>query len=135
VTWLLYVALLAAGFCLGRVRSDCIVSWAEDWTAPGWRTWRFWPAAPVAVACLALVWITHPRRTLANVRAWRQPPPARGPALTFDPDWAAKRRAEAAAIFAPGRVECGMSSGQGWWCRLLPGHSGGCIPRRDGDPS
>ncbi|MFJ8934065.1 hypothetical protein ACIRLA_46620 [Streptomyces sp. NPDC102364] len=30
-----------------------------------------------------------------------------------------------------GRVECGMSSDLGWWCRLMPGHSGGCVPRRD----
>ncbi|MFF0139704.1 hypothetical protein ACFYRN_25025 [Streptomyces sp. NPDC005227] len=28
-----------------------------------------------------------------------------------------------------GRVECGTSV-QDWWCRLDPGHSGGCIPRR-----
>lgn len=30
-----------------------------------------------------------------------------------------------------GRVECGMASGLDWWCMLLPGHSGHCVPRRD----
>jgi uncharacterized BrkB/YihY/UPF0761 family membrane protein len=92
VNWLLIVAALAVGFALGRVRLAPILDWAEDWTAPGWRTWRFWPAAPVAVLALAWVWTVHPRRTLANVRAWRRPA-SRGPALTFDPDWATKRRA------------------------------------------
>ncbi|GAA3590782.1 hypothetical protein [Streptomyces osmaniensis] len=70
-----------------------LLSWAEDATSPGWRTWKFWPAAPVIIVALAWMWTVHPRRTLANVRSWRQPPPPRGPALTFDPDWAAKRSA------------------------------------------
>jgi hypothetical protein len=71
VNWFLYVAVLAAGYGLGRIRLDSVVDWAEDWTAPGWRHWRFWPAVPVAVACVALLWIVRPRRTLANVRSWR----------------------------------------------------------------
>lgn len=87
---LVIVAALAVGFALGRVRLDRIVDWAEDWTTPGWRTWRFWPAAPVVLAAVALVWVVHPRRTLANVRSWRagerlHPVPQR------DPEWAAKR--------------------------------------------
>jgi hypothetical protein len=90
VIWLLYVALLAAGFALGRVRLDRIVDWAEGWTSPGWRTWRFWPALPFAVVCLAVVWIVHSRRTLANVRSWRAGERLH-PAPAFDPDWAAKR--------------------------------------------
>ena len=89
MTWLA-LAALAVGYLLGRIRLGGIVDWAEDWTTPGWRTWRFWPAAPVAVVCLALVWIVHPRRTLANVRSWRA-----GERLhtvpQYDPDWAASR--------------------------------------------
>lgn len=85
---------LAAGYALGaREAVPRLLSWAEDATTPGWRTWKFWPAAPIILIALAWMWTVHPRRTLANVRAWRQPPPPRGPALTFDPDWAAKRRA------------------------------------------
>jgi len=88
--WLLYAALLAGGFFLGRARLDRIVDWAEDWTTPGWRTWRFWPAAPVAVACLALVWIVHPRRTLANVRSWRAGERLH-PAPEYHPEWTDRR--------------------------------------------
>jgi hypothetical protein len=88
--WLYAAALLAAGFALGRARLDPLVSWAEDWTSPGWRTWRFWPALPVAVAVLALVWIVHPRHTLANVRSWRAGERLH-PAPEYDPAWAAKR--------------------------------------------
>lgn len=88
--WLYAAALLAAGFALGRTRLDSIINWAEDWTTPGWRHWRFWPALPVAVACMAALWITRPRRTLANVRSWRA-----GERLhsvpQYDPEWAAKR--------------------------------------------
>jgi hypothetical protein len=53
VTWFLIVAALAVGYALGRARLDRIIDWAEDWTSPGWRTWKFWPALPVAVAALA----------------------------------------------------------------------------------
>lgn len=85
------LAMLAAGFTLGRVRSDRIINWAEDWTAPGWKHWRFWPAAPVAVACLTLIWVLHPRRTLANVRSWRAGERL-GATPVRDPGWAAKRQ-------------------------------------------
>lgn len=42
-----------------------------------------------------MIWLVHPRRTLANVRSWRagerlHPTPVR------DPDWAAKRTAQSA---------------------------------------
>ncbi|MFI1371313.1 hypothetical protein ACH4UY_04785 [Streptomyces longwoodensis] len=92
MTVILVAVALAVGFVLGRARRATLIDWAEDWTAPGWRTWRFWAAAPFVVLALAWVWTVHPRRTLANFRAWRRPEP-RGPALTFDPDWATKRRA------------------------------------------
>lgn len=88
------LAGIGVGYALGaREAGPRLLSWAEDATTPGWRTWKFWPAAPIVIIALAWVWTVHPRRTLANVRSWRQPPPPRGPALTFDPDWAAKRRA------------------------------------------
>jgi hypothetical protein len=90
MNWILITIGLAAGFALGRARLDPLVSWAEDWTAPGWRHWRFWPALPVAVAALALVWIVHPRRTLANVRSWRAGERLH-PVPEYDPQWAAKR--------------------------------------------
>ena len=88
--WLVTVVALAVGCALGRARLDPIVDWAEDWTTPGWKHWRFWPAAPVAVACLALVWLVHPRRTLANARSWRAGERLH-PTPEFDPEWAAKR--------------------------------------------
>jgi hypothetical protein len=53
-------------------RNDSIrrlVDWAGEAVAPGWRTWRFWPAAPIVLAVIAWLWIAHPRRTLANHRA------------------------------------------------------------------
>lgn len=90
------LGLLAAGYALGAQEAGPrLLSWAEDAVTPGWRTWKFWPAAPIILVALAWIWTVHPRRSLANVRAWRQPAPPRGPALTFDPDWAAKRRAAA----------------------------------------
>lgn len=90
MTWLPIVVSLAVGFTLGRVRPDRIVDWAEGWTTPGWKHWRFWPAAPVAVTCLTLVWVVHPRRTLANVRSWRAGERLH-PAPVRDPDWATNR--------------------------------------------
>ncbi|MFJ8727689.1 hypothetical protein [Streptomyces sp. NPDC093269] len=78
------LGLLAAGYAIGRYNpGPRLLSWAEDATSPGWRTWKFWPAAPVVLVALAWVWTVHPRRTLANVRAWREPVRPRGPALEF----------------------------------------------------
>jgi hypothetical protein len=90
VAWLYVAAALAVGCALGRARLDAIVSWAEDWTTPGWKHWRFWPAMPVAVVALALMWLVHPRRALANVRSWRAGERLH-PAPQRDPEWAAKR--------------------------------------------
>lgn len=82
---------LAAGYLLGRYRpAPRLLSWAEDATSPGWRTWKFWPAAPIVLTALAWVWTVHPRRTLANVRAWRQDQ-HREPAPQYDPTWKDKR--------------------------------------------
>lgn len=87
MTWLVVLAALAVGFALGRARLDSVVDWAEDWTAPGWKHWRFWPAAPVAVACVALLWIVRPRRTLANVRSWRAGERLHAPVPEYRPTW------------------------------------------------
>lgn len=91
--WLLATLALAVGFLLGRARTDRILGWAEDWTASGWRTPRFWLAAPVVVVALAWVWAVHPRRSLANHRSWHdEQEPV--PVPQFDPDWAAQRRSQ-----------------------------------------
>lgn len=94
MTTALIALALIVGFVLGRARPGRIVDWVEDWTTPGWRTWRFWPAAPFAVVCLAVVWVVHPRRTRANVRSWRAGERLHS-APQIDPDWAAKRRSAA----------------------------------------
>ncbi|MPY47094.1 hypothetical protein [Streptomyces acidicola] len=78
-------AVLAVGYALGRARlGPRLLNWAEDATTPGWRTWKFWPAAPIVLAALAWMWTVHPRRTLANVRSWREEPKL-GPPLEFRP--------------------------------------------------
>ncbi|MFF1358798.1 hypothetical protein [Streptomyces sp. NPDC058297] len=83
----LIAAALLAGYALGRYQpGPRLLSWAETATAPGWRTWKFWPAAPIIVAALAWIFAMHPRRTLANMRSWKNPT-ARGPAMTFNPHW------------------------------------------------
>ena len=91
--WLAIAAALAVGFALGRDRLDRIVSWAEDWTTPGWRRWRFWLAVPVAVAANAALWVVHPCRTLANVRSWRASERLL-PAPEYDPEWSTRRQGE-----------------------------------------
>lgn len=61
-----------AGYQWARYgRGERLMSWAEDAITPGWRTWRFWPAAPIVLAIIAWAWIAHPRRTLDNHRAWK----------------------------------------------------------------
>jgi hypothetical protein len=86
VILLALAAAAAFGYLLGRLRpGPRLLSWAEDAAAPGWRTWKFWPAAPIILASLAFMWTVHPRRTLANVRSWRDDQHAqRSPALTFN---------------------------------------------------
>lgn len=83
-------ALSVGAYILGRLRLGTrLLNWAEDAVAPGWKSWRFWPAAPIILAALAWVWAVHPRRTLANRRYWRDD--QRAPAPQFDSNWAAKR--------------------------------------------
>lgn len=65
-------AFLAAGYAIGRHQlGDHLLAWAEDATKPGWRTWKFWPGAPIVIVALVWMWVVHPQRTLANVRSWR----------------------------------------------------------------
>ena len=46
--------LFAAGYMLGRLQPGArLLSWAEDAASPGWRTWKFWPAAPIVLVALA----------------------------------------------------------------------------------
>jgi hypothetical protein len=91
VIWIAVTAL-TVGYLVGRARpGPRLLGWAEDAAAPGWRTPRFWAAAPVILLALAWVWMVHPRRTLANRRSWRR---SRGadPVPRYDPEWAARRR-------------------------------------------
>jgi hypothetical protein len=84
MTALLTLTAAVIGYAAGRRNAgDRLLNWAEDAASPGWRTWRFWPAAPIILATLAWMWTVHPRRTLANVRSWRQDPPPLSPAVTF----------------------------------------------------
>jgi hypothetical protein len=91
------LGLLAAGYVLGRLRP---ARRASDWA--NWKkydqtmrrhTTRWWAVFAV-LSVENLVWlVAHP---VQGWDAWKHrndPPPPRGPAPTFDPDWAAKRRA------------------------------------------
>lgn len=87
------LAGVAVGYVLGRIKP---YERLADWT--DWQL-RFhlarWTSRPRQAALFTLLLITDPRRT---VHAWKHrndPPPPRSPAPTFDPDWAAKRRAAA----------------------------------------
>jgi hypothetical protein len=87
------LGLFAAGYALGRIRPwDRLADWA-DWQL------RFhlnrWTSRPRQAALFALLLLTDPIRTIYAWRHRNDPPPLRSPALTFDPDWAAKRRAAA----------------------------------------
>jgi hypothetical protein len=92
-------ALLAVGYALGRLRP---ARRASDWA--NWKkcdqsmrrhSFRWW-AVFVVLSVENLTWLAaHP---VQGWDAWKHrndPPPPRGPAPTFDPDWAAKRRAAA----------------------------------------
>ncbi|MFC9036830.1 hypothetical protein [[Kitasatospora] papulosa] len=85
----LYAALAAlAGYGLGRYQPGprCL-NWAEESLGRGRRHPAWWAAQVVFAVALAWTWTVHPRRTLANVRSWREDrtatPPQRGPALQF----------------------------------------------------
>jgi hypothetical protein len=66
------ICAVFVGYQWGRNdRGARLLNWAEDAITPGWRTWRFWPAAPIVIAVIAWLWIAHPRRTLANRRSWK----------------------------------------------------------------
>jgi hypothetical protein len=88
---------LAAGYVTGRVQPARRVS---DWA--NWKKYdsqlrshraRWW-AVFVVLSAENLIWLLiHP---VQGWHAWKHrndPPPPRSPAPTFDPDWAAKRRA------------------------------------------
>lgn len=91
------LTLLAAGYALGRARpahraSDW-ANWQKYDSALRRRRARWWTVF-VILSAENLTWLLlHPAR---GWHAWQHrndPPPPRGPALQFDPDWAAKRRA------------------------------------------
>lgn len=70
---LLAVALLAAGYGLGRWRpAPRLLSWAEDAAHRSCRHPAWWAAQVVFAVALAWIWIVHPRRAAANRRSWRQ---------------------------------------------------------------
>ncbi|MFC9736054.1 hypothetical protein ACFWG5_34585 [Streptomyces hydrogenans] len=67
------VAALAAGYLLGRAHpGPRLLSWAEDHAHGGWRNPANWAAQGIFAIALAWMWTIHPRRTLANVRSWRE---------------------------------------------------------------
>lgn len=87
--------LLVVGYLLGRVRLGHRLSDWAAWQSVGARPtgWRFIVMFTV-LSAEDLGWlIAHP---VQGVHAWKHrndPPPARGPAPRYDPDWAAKRNA------------------------------------------
>ncbi|GHA94186.1 hypothetical protein [Streptomyces chryseus] len=92
--WLALAAAVLTGYAAGRARPwPRLIDWAQDQvTQRPARSPRFWLAAPVLLAGLAVLWTCHPRRSAANVRSWHQD---RTPPSTprRDPDWAARRGA------------------------------------------
>jgi hypothetical protein len=95
VTGLLLTAAVAAavGYAAGRTRpGPRLLRWADrQVTAPAPPGPRLGCAVLVVLAALAAAWTLHPRRSAANVRAWRQTP-ARGPAPRLDPRWSHHRQ-------------------------------------------
>jgi hypothetical protein len=55
---------------------------------PGW-----WAAQAVFAVEVAGLFVVRPRQMARQWRHRNDPPPPRGPALQFDPEWAAKRAA------------------------------------------
>jgi len=95
VTWLLYAALLAGGYALGRARLGHRVSDWAAWQSVGKRPtgWRY-AATWLVLSAENLGWlIAHPVKGWHVWQHRNDPPPPRSPAPKFDPDWVAKRRA------------------------------------------
>jgi hypothetical protein len=90
-------AFLALGYTLGRYqparRASDWANWQKYDPAIRKHSTRWW-AMFVVLSVENLTWLAlHP---VKGWHAWQRrndPPPPRSPALTFDPDWAAKRRA------------------------------------------
>lgn len=88
-------AVLVVGYLLGRWRPWVRLGrWADLRTRDDGRWWL--ATGPRRFVVAAAHVLTHPRGSLYAWRHRNDPPPPRSPALTFDPDWAAKRRAETA---------------------------------------
>lgn len=90
---------LAAGYLVGRLqparRASDWANWQKYDSSMRRHSTRWW-AMFVVLSAENLAWlVVHPVQVW---HAWKQrndPPPPRSPALTFDPDWAANRRAAA----------------------------------------
>lgn len=99
MVWLAVVAALTVGYLLGRVKPAARASSWAHWlffgtTCPGRRDPRWWLAQAVFLCEIAVLLASRPRQT---VHAWqhRHDLPPKAEPLRFDPDWAAKRRAQA----------------------------------------
>lgn len=72
-TLVLATAAAALGYTAGRYRpGPRLLNWAEDHAHGGWRNPANWASQAVFAVALAWMWTVHPRRTLANVRSWRE---------------------------------------------------------------
>ncbi|WP_432008682.1 hypothetical protein [Streptomyces bacillaris] len=97
------LAALAAGYGLGRWRPGRrLLSWAEYSAGQGRHRPAWWMAQVVGLVALACIWTIHPRRSLANVRAWRAET-TRTPAPAYDPQWAQRRTTRTRAPEEPTR--------------------------------
>ncbi|MET9436918.1 hypothetical protein [Streptomyces sp. NPDC006551] len=66
-------AALAVGYVAGRYGpGPRLLSWAEAHARGGWRNPANWAAQVIFAVALAWMWTVHPRRTLNNVRSWRE---------------------------------------------------------------
>ncbi|MEU9703030.1 hypothetical protein [Streptomyces sp. NPDC047981] len=71
------LAAAAAAFTIGYVAGRTapgprLLSWAEGHARGGWRNPANWAAQAIFAVALAFMWTVHPRRSLANVRSWRE---------------------------------------------------------------
>ncbi|GAA2770446.1 hypothetical protein XF35_38960 [Streptomyces platensis subsp. clarensis] len=72
-TAVLALAALTVGYVFGRTQpAPRLLSWAEDHAHGGWRNPGNWAAQVIFAIGLAYMWTFRPRRTLANVRSWRE---------------------------------------------------------------